>query len=241
MACKGEGMLGGLSPGSLGDLPSDVQLARLRRKVPGVTRADQWPVKASCMSFKVFCKASINLAVCLCLDVAQKPILSSLMMYPIPNPSCSTGPKPNIRSAGFPQLLVLIMMRERVFQPCPSYTSGTAPPASCSARQRIAYMCLMPLPSDPSLTNATCASAALLIISARLSGEIATSSNDRARTMLSLVTENPASVRPWKNLFVIRVSYVLTLSLYIRWYATWKATCTKASGLILLEMIKFLP
>lgn len=35
---------------------------------------------------------------------------SSLMIYPIPNPSCATGPNPNNLSAGFPQFEVERML-----------------------------------------------------------------------------------------------------------------------------------
>lgn len=42
-----------------------------------------------------------------CLLLAQIEIESSLMMYPIPNPSPDTGPKPKCRNAGFPQFEVL--------------------------------------------------------------------------------------------------------------------------------------
>lgn len=35
---------------------------------------------------------------------------SSLIMYPIPNPSDATGPKPNSRKAGFPQFDVERML-----------------------------------------------------------------------------------------------------------------------------------
>ena len=37
-------------------------------------------------------------------------ILSSLIMYPMPNPSCATGPKPNNLNAGLPQLDVERML-----------------------------------------------------------------------------------------------------------------------------------
>ena len=42
---------------------------------------------------------------------------SSLMIYPIPNPSAATGPNPNSLSAGFPQLDVERMDRLRRCQP----------------------------------------------------------------------------------------------------------------------------
>jgi hypothetical protein len=35
---------------------------------------------------------------------------SSLMMYPMPNPSCATGPKPNNLNAGLPQFDVERML-----------------------------------------------------------------------------------------------------------------------------------
>ena len=48
----------------------------------------------------------INRAVWRCLDDAQIEIESSLMMYPIPNPSPDVGPKPKCRRHGLPQFEV---------------------------------------------------------------------------------------------------------------------------------------
>jgi hypothetical protein len=66
---------------------------------------------------------SKNLRVCRCLEEAQLEVKivnrhrgrteptymempSSLMIYPMPYPSAATGPKPNKRRAGLPQLEV---------------------------------------------------------------------------------------------------------------------------------------
>ena len=66
---------------------------------------------------------SKNLRVCRCLEEAQLGVItmskkrwgadptyieipSSLIIYPIPYPSAATGPKPNKRRAGLPQLEV---------------------------------------------------------------------------------------------------------------------------------------
>lgn len=48
----------------------------------------------------------------------------SLMIYPIPYPSAATGPKPNKRSAGFPQFEVDKMDVLSRFQPGSAKIAG---------------------------------------------------------------------------------------------------------------------
>ena len=50
---------------------------------------------------------------------------SSLMMYPIPYPSAATGPNPNSRNAGFPQLDVDRIERFRTCQPASVKIAGS--------------------------------------------------------------------------------------------------------------------
>ena len=53
--------------------------------------------------FKYDCSTLRMRAPWRCFDVKQNDIDVSLMMYPIPKPSGTTGPKPNRRSDGLPQ------------------------------------------------------------------------------------------------------------------------------------------
>ena len=60
-----------------------------------------------------------------CFDAAHTDRPSSLMMYPSPNPSGETGPKPNRRSAGFPQFDVDRIDVPSVAQPPSRKISGS--------------------------------------------------------------------------------------------------------------------
>ena len=99
---------------------------------------------------------------------------SSLMIYPMPYPSAATGPKPNKRRAGLPQLEVERIEVFRTLQPLSVKILGNEPLTggrgtgsssegsrfpSCSRRSRQyrAYRCLScPRPLAHSLVKSTC-------------------------------------------------------------------------------------